>query len=952
MEGFSIRSILTFVLVVVVTAFLWATAGLSTPVNAAEATWSGDSLSYENNQYIKTGTSQGTESHKIPKDSVYYTYAEKSASGTRHEQKVFIIYFAAGASPPTETTATLRKYDYNSSTKVFSNPSNPETITIDLSISSEGTSCDIDGIGWFACPIGNNLAKGMDQIFNILDGFMEVQPVQVNDTGNGMYIAWDIMRNIANVAFIIAFLVLIYSQMTSYGMSNYGLKKLIPRLIVGAILVNLSFIICAVAVDISNILGYALQDVFMQIRDTIFQRHVESSAALTSWESIMGLVLSGGTLAAAGGIGLASTLVATGGTLTGLFYIILPALVGLIMTVLVVVLVLAARQAIITIFIIIAPLAFVAYLLPNTEKWFTKWREVFMTMLIFFPAFSVVFGGSQLAGAVIIQNATSINVVILGMIVQVAPLVITPLLLKFSGNLLGKIAGIVNNPSKGLLDRTRKWSDGQREYHKNRGISGMNRKFVSKNPDAKKYNPKRYIGKFEDTPGELAKKNWVRRSARVIDGRRRDLEGRTKNVGALADNNYHRTSGYKKIHETAYGLGQEKTIIDNEHETHLKNATATPGTRLYNQNLRLEHGKRALEMSGAKVEQSIANVLKDEKSTLHELNVKVERTKAELAKTNDEISARISEYNTGRALNVEAHLTADVTAMAKNALDHAMVKQSASSTQYVQQKVIAEAVSANDARAAELLQVAQGVDTENGAQRALANAISTLSSAKETTLKNIETIIKYKNPTRDEILELANGNSVKGIASSVDVQTAAAKLIFSSGNGKAIVKAYKDLDLSFPGMSREDAEDMRVTIAETLEANKTMPTYLTYALTDKLRKGERADGLRFDDPGNGRYQESGTDDIFLGAINSGAVDAGSFVDTFNDYIKEINEVVDRHLDDPSKLTPEGRAKLEEAIRLAFDRNGQVYHKLGGKRDTLKSIAQRMGIPDDVINPQA
>src|SRR5690606_21951218 len=68
------------------------------------------------------------------------------------------------------------------------------------------------------------------------------------------------------------------------------------------------------------------------------------------------------------------------------------------------------------------------------------------------------FGGSQLAGLAIMQNADSINLIILGMLVQVAPLFITPMLIKFGGSLLGKIAGIINNPNKGLVDRTRNFS--------------------------------------------------------------------------------------------------------------------------------------------------------------------------------------------------------------------------------------------------------------------------------------------------------------------------------------------------------------------------------------------------------------------------------------------------------------------------------------------------------------
>ena len=82
---------------------------------------------------------------------------------------------------------------------------------------------------------------------------------------------------------------------------------------------------------------------------------------------------------------------------------------------------------------------------------------MFMTMLIFFPAFSLLFGGSQLAAAAILQNASTIIEVILGLAVQIIALPLTPFLFKLSGGILNRIAGIVNNPNKGLIDRTRNW---------------------------------------------------------------------------------------------------------------------------------------------------------------------------------------------------------------------------------------------------------------------------------------------------------------------------------------------------------------------------------------------------------------------------------------------------------------------------------------------------------------
>lgn len=44
------------------------------------------------------------------------------------------------------------------------------------------------------------------------------------------------MRNIANVVFVVMFLVVIYSLLTGRGVGNYNIKRMLPRFIVGAIL--------------------------------------------------------------------------------------------------------------------------------------------------------------------------------------------------------------------------------------------------------------------------------------------------------------------------------------------------------------------------------------------------------------------------------------------------------------------------------------------------------------------------------------------------------------------------------------------------------------------------------------------------------------------------------------------------------------------------------------------
>ena len=119
--------------------------------------------------------------------------------------------------------------------------------------------------------------------------------------------------------------------------------------------------------------------------------------------------------------------------------------------------------------VFLAPLAFAANILPNTEKWFEKWKDLFVTMLVMFPIVSLLFGGAQLAGMVIISNANgNIITLVLGMAVQVIPLAVTPMITKLSGSLLGKFAGMVNNPNKGPFDTAKNWTRDMRQNHINK----------------------------------------------------------------------------------------------------------------------------------------------------------------------------------------------------------------------------------------------------------------------------------------------------------------------------------------------------------------------------------------------------------------------------------------------------------------------------------------------------
>lgn len=562
-RGISVRSVLMYACAALIAALIFIVAAPQ-PTHAADASWNGSSIVYGGNTFLGPANPAVVSDLKLPANTTVYSFVDPS---TATDRKMHIIYFAPGSDPGNLDKANHRTYTYENPT-TFTNPSAPSVVSIDPSTANAATtSCDVEGgLGWIICPISNTLAGWMDTIYDILSGFLTVRPAE-NSTDSALYRAWSFMLTIANIAFVIAFIVIIYSQLTSFGISNYGIKKLLPRVIIAALLVNLSYLICSLAIDISNVLGYGIQDLFTQMRASLTTNNTGSGDIL-SWSSVTSFILSGGTMATSGLI-IAGTAVASYG-IVGALALLLPALATMFVAVLIALVVMAARQAIITILVILAPLAFVAYLLPNTEKWFDRWRGTFMTMLILFPAFSVIFGGSQLAGTVIIQNADSINLIILGMVVQVAPLFITPFLIKFSGSLLGRIAGMVNDPNKGIIDRTRNWTKDRTE--------GMKAKRMA-------------------TPAGL---NLAKRAGQRMEYNRRRRDGLKSAHTAMADANWANSKAYGDISMINSHAGDIKQAGESTASTRYAEAKLTNSAikhtadRLSLNAMRNEAAKRAL----------------------------------------------------------------------------------------------------------------------------------------------------------------------------------------------------------------------------------------------------------------------------------------------------------------------------------------------------------------------
>lgn len=300
-------------------------------------------------------------------------------------------------------------------------------------------------LGWLICPVVKMMSGIGEHMWNQIETYhLKLPANDLFENGGGVQQAWGTVRDIANVAFVILFLVVIFSQITGVGIDNYGIKRILPKLIITAILINLSFIICAVAVDLSNIFGMGINSLLTEQADKIaVAQGMSGGVQAASWgmTALLGgggtalfLVLNpAGALAAAAAIGLA---------VLGLIITVITSMFFMYIT-------LVVRQAGVILMIVLAPVALACYMLPNTEKLFKKWFDLFKALLIVYPICGALIGAGQLAGAVL-ASIDSENMKVAAMLVQVVPFFLLPMIIRNSLSLMGNIGGRLSTWGRNL----------------------------------------------------------------------------------------------------------------------------------------------------------------------------------------------------------------------------------------------------------------------------------------------------------------------------------------------------------------------------------------------------------------------------------------------------------------------------------------------------------------------
>ncbi|MBR2864309.1 hypothetical protein IKE88_02055 [Candidatus Saccharibacteria bacterium] len=291
-------------------------------------------------------------------------------------------------------------------------------------------------LGWIVCPVIKFLRLTLETIYeNIVVPFLQINAKTFSNENGGVVAGWQAFQGFANLAFVALLLIVIFSQVTGVGIDNLGIKRILPKLIIAAILINLSYIICQLLVDASNIAGYGLRSLFDSIQ-------VGETNITGTGQTIMNTALTAAVTAMAG-YGAAATAAIWAP------FLILPfllALVGMLISVLFMFILLGVRQAGVIILVVISPLAFAMYMLPNTKPLFQRWWKAFTGLLLLFPICGAMIGGADLAGKILASTSDEFWPNLIAALLTVVPFFFIPTLLKGSfsalGNLGAKISGV------------------------------------------------------------------------------------------------------------------------------------------------------------------------------------------------------------------------------------------------------------------------------------------------------------------------------------------------------------------------------------------------------------------------------------------------------------------------------------------------------------------------------
>jgi hypothetical protein len=268
--------------------------------------------------------------------------------------------------------------------------------------------CNKDGNilnDYLVCPIINLANKGILNLTigsvdadgterkSVLISFLELPPL--NSKGSPLAAVMKNIINVVNGFYVIVFLVLIFAGSLPFNIDNYTVKKMLPKLIAAIILTQFSIVICGAIIDFFNLLGLIVPNILFGLLQVSV--NVAGQPATGASAAINGV---GGVLAGGVGVGAAAGGIAAAASGFGWILLMIIFIIALI-SAFIAVIYLLLRYFILYLLVLISPLAFAAWVIPGTSKFFTNWWTTFIRLNAMFVTIMALMSGSVVLAAVL-----------------------------------------------------------------------------------------------------------------------------------------------------------------------------------------------------------------------------------------------------------------------------------------------------------------------------------------------------------------------------------------------------------------------------------------------------------------------------------------------------------------------------------------------------------------------
>ncbi|MDX1765937.1 MAG: ABC transporter permease, partial [Candidatus Saccharimonadales bacterium] len=317
--------------------------------------------------------------------------------------------------------------------------------------------CGGFNVGWIICQGVNSMFDALNTLYlSVFKGLLGLDPLGAGNVRGSaeaaLYEIWNSFRVIGNILFFILFLAAVFGQSFSgfQIFSAYQIKTIMPRLVIGVILIQLSWYLSGFIVDVFNVLAAGLRHIVL----APIEGFGDIDFDFAGWgQGIAIFALTGGLV---GGYILA------GGFLGLLFLvpmILLPAILAVIFGIIIMLL----RNAGILILIVMSPIALATWALPNTAGFARFWWESFWKLLIIYPAIVALLSFGELGARVLVAgNQTDVIWNFIAIITVFAPFFMIPYTFRVAQNVLGSVTTGLDGSRKMISQRVfgESWDEG------------------------------------------------------------------------------------------------------------------------------------------------------------------------------------------------------------------------------------------------------------------------------------------------------------------------------------------------------------------------------------------------------------------------------------------------------------------------------------------------------------